>query len=230
MNRMGAREGKEREGNGFSPPFALWPKNTRNKKTHTQKTLQAKLSRNEVLWIQRVYSGETLKGRTPSLQEACAPGGKTPPPLALPTLEEFRHLTAVVASYAFHLPDDEGTDRTVMLPLLDLVNHANAGVANAVVAREGEEFTARALRDIREGEEVRFFCAFVGFSSALLFTGTRRRCCPDPENSNLPPGVPALLTSPSRLLRSNEAHWHLGRNGKIQWKKDLGVAVVSSSA
>ena len=123
---------------------------------------QAKLSRNEVLWIQRVYSGETMKGRTPSLQEACAPaGGKAP--LALPTLEEFRHLTAVVASYAFHLPDDEGTDRTVMLPLLDLVNHANAGVANAVVAREGEDFTARALRDIREGEEVSLFFPFAFF-------------------------------------------------------------------
>ena len=48
-----------------------------------------------------------------------------------------------------------------MLPLLDLVNHANAGLANAVVAREGEDFTARALRDIREGEEVSF-CFFEG--------------------------------------------------------------------
>ena len=90
-----------------------------------------------------------MEGRTPSLQEACAAAVKN-----TPTLDEFRHLTAVVASYAFHLPDDEGSDRTVMLPLLDLVNHANAGVANAIVAREGEKFTARALRDIREGEEV----------------------------------------------------------------------------
>ena len=104
-----------------------------------------------------------MKGRTPTLDEACSGGGggrgggAKIAGVARPTLEEFRHLTAVVASYAFHLPDDEGTDRTVMLPLLDLVNHANAGVANAVVAREGEDFTVRALRDINEGEEVSFF-------------------------------------------------------------------------
>ncbi len=123
-------------------------------KKNSRKKLQAKLARNEVSWIERVFSGETMEGRTPSLKEACAAEGTAP--IARPTLGEFRHLTAVVASYAFHLPDDEGTDRTVLLPLLDLVNHANAGVANTVVAREGEDFTARALRDIREGEEVRF--------------------------------------------------------------------------
>ena len=96
-----------------------------------------------------------MEGRTPSLKEACAAEGTAP--IARPTLGEFRHLTAVVASYAFHLPDDEGTHRTIMLPLLDLINHANAGLANAVVAREDGEFTARALRDINKGEEVRVF-------------------------------------------------------------------------
>lgn len=146
---------REREGNVFLSPLDVAPL----KKKKTQKKIQAKLARNEVSWIQRVYSGETMQGRTPSLDEACAGGSTT---VARPTLEEFRHLTAVVASYAFHLPDDEGTDRTVMLPLLDLVNHANAGVANAIVAREGEDFTARALRDIREGEEVSFLSFFLG--------------------------------------------------------------------
>lgn len=131
-------------------------------KKNSRKKLQAKLARNEVSWIERIFSGETMEGRTPSLKEACAAEGTAP--IARPTLGEFRHLTAVVASYAFHLPDDEGTDRTVLLPLLDLVNHANAGVANTVVAREGEDFTARALRDIREGEEVRF----------VLFVSLRR--------------------------------------------------------
>ena len=124
-------------------------------------SLQAKLARNEVTWVRRVYFGETIEGRTPTLREACAAstaasGGKAAA-VPLPTLGQFRHLTAVVASYAFHLPDDEGTHRTIMLPLLDLINHANAGLANAVVAREDGEFTARALRDINKGEEVRVF-------------------------------------------------------------------------
>ena len=181
------RERRERKKRVFSPFAHRQGGEKHSKQKNTKKNFQAKLSRNEVLWIQRVFSGETLKGRTPSLQEACAPGGKAP--LALPTLEEFRHLTAVVASYAFHLPDDEGTDRTVMLPLLDLVNHANAGVANAVVAREGEEFTARALRDIREGEEVSFF--------PLLGPGSNVR-------ATLLPG-PRKFESHAR--RSSSSHW-----------------------
>ena len=158
---------KEREWKGnvfvsFCFADADYEGNRKLQKKNSRKKLQAKLARNEVSWIERVFSGETMEGRTPSLKEACPAEGTAP--IARPTLGEFRHLTAVVASYAFHLPDDEGTDRTVLLPLLDLVNHANAGVANTVVAREGEDFTARALRDIREGEEVRF----------VLFVSLRR--------------------------------------------------------
>ena len=122
-------------------------------KKNSRKKLQAKLARNEVSWIERVFSGETMEGRTPSLKEACAAEGTAP--IARPTLGEFRHLTAVVASYAFHLPDDEGTDRTVLLPLLDLVNHANAGVANTVVAREGEEVRFVLFVSLRREREKR---------------------------------------------------------------------------
>lgn len=64
-----------------------------------------------------------------------------------------------VASYAFLLPDDANVVRRVMLPLLDLLNHANDEAANAVVGREGGgeggAFVARATRAIAAGEEVR---------------------------------------------------------------------------
>ena len=45
--------------------------------------------------------------------------------------------------------------RRVLLPLLDLINHANDDAANAVVGREGGFFVARTIKDIEAGEEVR---------------------------------------------------------------------------
>lgn len=60
-----------------------------------------------------------------------------------------------VASYAFFMPDDANVIRRVLLPLLDLINHANNDTANAMVAREGGSFVVRAIKDVVAGEEVR---------------------------------------------------------------------------
>ena len=76
-------------------------------------------------------------------------------PLFLRTTALIYHNAPQVASYAFLLPDDAGVVRRVLLPLLDLLNHANDDAANAVVGREGGAFIARATKAISAGEEVR---------------------------------------------------------------------------
>ena len=43
----------------------------------------------------------------------------------------------------------------MLLPLLDLINHADDDAANAVVGREGASFVARTIKDVAAGEEVR---------------------------------------------------------------------------
>lgn len=70
------------------------------------------------------------------------------------TWPEFQRWVSVIASYTFHLPDDDGVTRAVFLPLLDLINHGDKGDANADVDREGAFFVIRATRDVKPGEEV----------------------------------------------------------------------------
>ena len=60
-----------------------------------------------------------------------------------------------VASYAFLLPDDDGVYKRVLLPLLDLLNHANPDKANANVGREDGYFVGRATKPIKQGEQAR---------------------------------------------------------------------------
>ena len=114
---------------------------------------QARAVRDEVAWARAVYDGRRLKELgpdVPPLADVLAATG------ANVTWPEFQRWVSLVASYAFHLPDDAGVTRAVFLPLLDLLNHGDADVNNCDVAREGAAFVARATRDIKAGDEVSF--------------------------------------------------------------------------
>ncbi|CAK0787098.1 hypothetical protein CVIRNUC_010314 [Coccomyxa viridis] len=73
------------------------------------------------------------------------------------SLEEFKHWTALVASYAFTFPDEDKNDTQIriMLPLFDLLNHGNPDKANMGIMRDEEgSYIAYALRPIKKGEEL----------------------------------------------------------------------------
>ena len=116
-------------------------------------SFQARAVRDEVAWARAVYDGRRLKELgpdVPPLADVLAATG------ANVTWPEFQRWVSLVASYAFHLPDDAGVTRAVFLPLLDLLNHGDADVNNCDVVREGAAFVARATRDIKAGDEVSF--------------------------------------------------------------------------
>ena len=52
-------------------------------------------------------------------------------------------------SYSFHFADNAGRPRIFLLPLLDLLNHAQHGNAEVRQDRSAQQFVAVALRDIR---------------------------------------------------------------------------------
>ncbi len=61
-----------------------------------------------------------------------------------------------IASYAYLFPDEAGTPRRMLLPLLDLMNHGDPERINIeIMQAENGDFFAYTLRDIRQGEEVR---------------------------------------------------------------------------
>jgi hypothetical protein len=76
-----------------------------------------------------------------------------------------------VASYAFTFPDadDLSMQVRVMLPLFDLMNHADKDDTNINIMRDEEgNYIAYASRDIKKGEEVRSFNSLVlGFRSGM---------------------------------------------------------------
>ena len=114
---------------------------------------QTKAALDEVAWARAVFEGRRtseLGPDVPPLADVLAATGSNV------TWSEFQRWVSLVASYAFHLPDDAGTTRAVFLPLLDLLNHGDADVANCDVAREGGAFVARATKPIKAGEEVSF--------------------------------------------------------------------------
>jgi len=60
-----------------------------------------------------------------------------------------------VASYAFLFPNEQGVAKRMLLPLLDLVNHADGREANMeIMQADNGDFYAYTLRDIARGEEV----------------------------------------------------------------------------
>lgn len=60
-----------------------------------------------------------------------------------------------VASYAFLFPNEQGVAKRMLLPLLDMVNHADGRDANMeIMQADSGDFYAYTLRDIAKGEEV----------------------------------------------------------------------------
>lgn len=114
---------------------------------------QTRAALDEVAWARAVYDGRRTNELGPEIPPLAdvlkATGGNI-------TWPEFQRWVSLVASYAFHLPDDAGTSRAVFLPLLDLLNHGDADVANCDVGREGAAFVARATKAIKAGDEVSF--------------------------------------------------------------------------
>ncbi|EIE18027.1 SET domain-containing protein [Coccomyxa subellipsoidea C-169] len=76
------------------------------------------------------------------------------------SLQEFKHLSTVIGSYTFAFSRKAGEDVMIryMLPLMDKMNHAAPEEATALVRRDHSagQFLVIAIRDIREGDEVRF--------------------------------------------------------------------------
>jgi hypothetical protein len=59
-----------------------------------------------------------------------------------------------VASYAFLFPDEEGVAKRMMLPVLDMINHADGGDVNLeIMQADNGDFYAYTLRDVAKGEE-----------------------------------------------------------------------------
>eukprot|EP00884_Botryococcus_braunii_P006374 jgi/Botrbrau1/15738/Bobra.4_1s0106.1 len=79
----------------------------------------------------------------------------------LPGLEDtvsmsyFKHLASVISTYTLSFPNLEDGYSTFMIPVMDLMNHAASHAANVMINMEDDNFVARALKDIKEGEELR---------------------------------------------------------------------------
>ncbi|CAK0735270.1 hypothetical protein CVIRNUC_000553 [Coccomyxa viridis] len=100
--------------------------------------------------VHNAYTKNVFEGGKPALIENFAQ--------ELPgiDLQFFRHLTSVVASYAFLFPSEDGVPHRMLLPLLDMINHANQPGANLhIMQAESGDIYAYTLRDIRAGEELK---------------------------------------------------------------------------
>ncbi|BDA50257.1 hypothetical protein COCOBI_15-3860 [Coccomyxa sp. Obi] len=74
------------------------------------------------------------------------------------SLEEFKYWASLVASYAFTFPDDTNPEKQVrvMLPLIDMINHANIDEANLKLFQdENGDYIAYTTRAVKKGEELR---------------------------------------------------------------------------
>ena len=89
--------------------------------------------------------------------------------------DEWRWAVSLVHSRTFRIENerDDGPPRRAMVPAADLINHTSApSEVNADWSLEDGEFTVRATRDVKEGDELlfsygdqsdRYFALFYGF-------------------------------------------------------------------
>ncbi len=59
-----------------------------------------------------------------------------------------------ISTYSYSFPNLEEGYSTYLVPVLDLLNHAASHAANVMIHMEEDNFVAKALKDINEGEEV----------------------------------------------------------------------------